>query len=138
MSDAMGVPTRDGHATAAPGGDSRSAGVGDLAPTRYEERSRTELTMQALDDIGLGELLQLKAFADVDRETVEAAVGEFVRFMGEVVAPTDQSGDRVGNIHDAETGSVTTPPGFREAYGQFVEAGWGAVPFPVEEGGGGF
>ncbi|MGB6057512.1 MAG: acyl-CoA dehydrogenase family protein, partial [Microthrixaceae bacterium] len=106
--------------------------------TRHQERSRTELTMRALDDIGLGELLELKAFADVDRDTVEAAVGEFVRFMDEVVAPTDQIGDRIGNVHDAETGSVTTPPGFREAYRQFVEGGWGAVPFPVSEGGGGF
>ena len=29
-------------------------------------------------------------------------------------------------------------PGFREAYRQYVDAGWGAVPFPPEFGGGGF
>ena len=35
-------------------------------------------------------------------------------------------------------GSVTTPDGFTKAYRRYVEAGWPAVPFPPEYGGGGF
>ena len=34
-------------------------------------------------------------------------------------------------------GSVTTPPGYRQAYKRFVEAGWPAISFPEEWGGGG-
>src|SRR5690606_14507705 len=34
--------------------------------------------------------------------------------------------------------TVVTPDGFKEAYAQYVEAGWGAVPFEPEFGGGGF
>ena len=33
------------------------------------------------------------------------------------------------------TGSVTTPPGFREAYRKFVEAGWNGLDGPTAFGG---
>jgi len=46
-------------------------------------------------------------------------------------------GDTAGSTIDGD-GQVTTPPGFRAAYKQYVDAGWGAVPFPAEFGGGGF
>jgi alkylation response protein AidB-like acyl-CoA dehydrogenase len=54
-----------------------------------------------------------------------------------VIAPLNPVGDAAGNALDGD-GNVTTPPGFKEAYRQYVEAGWGAVPFPDEFGGGGF
>ena len=59
------------------------------------------------------------------------------RFMADVVGPLNRVGDTAGSTLDGD-GQVTTPPGFREAYRQYVEAGWGAVPFPPEFGGGGF
>ena len=37
-----------------------------------------------------------------------------------------------------DDGTVTTPEGFAKAYRRYVEAGWPAVPFPPEYGGGGF
>ena len=43
----------------------------------------------------------------------------------------------MGSTLDAG-GNVTTPPGFTDAYRRYVEAGWGAVPFAPEFGGGGF
>ena len=33
---------------------------------------------------------------------------------------------------------MTTPDGFAKAYRRYVDAGWPAVPFPPEYGGGGF
>src|SRR5262249_10109911 len=54
------------------------------------------------------------------------------------IAPLNRVGDEVGAVHDADTNTVTTPPGFPDAYAQYVDAGWGAVPFPADYGGGGF
>ena len=53
------------------------------------------------------------------------------------VGPLNRVGDTVGSGLDSD-GNVVTPPGFREAYRRYVDAGWGAVPFPPEFGGGGF
>src|SRR6185312_3014679 len=36
--------------------------------------------------------------------------------------PLNQPGDRIGSA--LENGVVRTPPGFREAYRRYVEAGW--------------
>ncbi len=57
--------------------------------------------------------------------------------MAGVVGPLNQIGDIAGSTLDGD-GNVTTPAGFREAYRQYVDAGWGAVPFSQEFGGGGF
>ena len=108
------------------------------ARLRHGEVPRARRTMEALADVGLAELLTHDAFSHVDPATVEAAVEEFVRFVDEVVAPTDRAGDQIGCTVDPDTASVTTAPGSIEAYRQYVEAGWGAVPFDVEHGGGGF
>jgi len=82
-------------------------------------------------------LSKLEAYAHADPGTVLGVIEESGRFMAEVVGPVNQVGDTVGSTLDSD-GNVTTPPGFKEAYRQYVEAGWGAVPFPDEFGGGGF
>ena len=53
------------------------------------------------------------------------------------MAPLNVPGDQIGAGRN-DDGTVTTPPGFKEAYQQVVEAGWSAVPVPVEHGGHGF
>ena len=54
-----------------------------------------------------------------------------------MVAPLNRTGDRQHcRLHP--DGTVTTADGFRAAYTQWVDAGWGAVPFPPAYGGGGF
>ncbi|MFI5043511.1 MAG: acyl-CoA dehydrogenase [Acidimicrobiales bacterium] len=92
---------------------------------------------EAFDAVGLDELLTFDRFAHVDRETVDVAVEELARVAGRGVVPPDRGGDGVGWQHDPATGRVVTPPGFREAYQRFVDAGWNAVAVPVEHGGGG-
>jgi 3-(methylthio)propanoyl-CoA dehydrogenase len=87
--------------------------------------------------VELDGLSKLEAFAHADPETVFGVLEETGRFMADVVGPLNRIGDTVGCRYDGD-GQVSTPPGFREAYRQYVDAGWGAVPFPAEFGGGGF
>jgi 3-(methylthio)propanoyl-CoA dehydrogenase len=87
--------------------------------------------------VDLDGLCKLEAYAQVDPGTVLGVIEESGQFIAKVVGPLNRVGDAAGSILDGE-GNVTTPPGFREAYRQYVEAGWGSVPFPAEFGGGGF
>jgi 3-(methylthio)propanoyl-CoA dehydrogenase len=82
-------------------------------------------------------LSKLEAYEHADPDTVLGVVEESGRFMADVAGPLNRVGDTAGSVLD-DDGTVTTPPGFREAYRQYVDAGWGAVPFPPEFGGGGF
>jgi alkylation response protein AidB-like acyl-CoA dehydrogenase len=100
-------------------------------------RSPTTAIVQALDAVGLPDLLDLPAFTHVDRDLVTTLVAEFGRFADEVIVPTDAVGDRLGSVRDPATGAVATPEGFAEAYRRYVESGWGALPFPRQHGGGG-
>ncbi|HZH42872.1 MAG TPA: acyl-CoA dehydrogenase C-terminal domain-containing protein [Lysobacter sp.] len=74
-------------------------------------------------------------FADATRELVDAVLEEGARFTETVLAPLNAVGDREGCRYDKATGTVGTPPGFREAYARFVEGGWSGLTAPVEFGG---
>lgn len=86
---------------------------------------------------GLDRILALPGFIEADSAMVRDLLGEAARFMEEKLAPLNKSGDSFGVRLNAD-GSVTTAPGFVEAYRSYVEAGWGAVPFEPGFGGGGF
>ena len=85
----------------------------------------------------LGDISQLPVFAGVDVSVVSEMLGEAARFFEESFAPLNSIGDTVGS-HRNDDGTVTTPPGFKEAYKAYVEAGWGTVGFEPGFGGGGF
>jgi 3-(methylthio)propanoyl-CoA dehydrogenase len=87
--------------------------------------------------VDLDGLVKLEAYAGADIDTVLGVIEESGRFMADVVDPLNRAGDVVGSTVDGD-GKVTSPPGFTEAYRQYVEAGWGAVPFPPEFGARGF
>jgi 3-(methylsulfanyl)propanoyl-CoA dehydrogenase len=87
--------------------------------------------------VDLDGLSKLEAYRHADPETVLGVIQESGRFMADAVGPLNRVGDAVGSTIDGD-GNVTTPPGFIEAYRQYVDAGWGAVSFPQEFGGGGF
>lgn len=59
---------------------------------------------------------------EASRDLVDAIISEGGKFAQEVLSPLNQSGDQVGCQFDK--GVVTTPPGFKEAYQQYVEGGW--------------
>ncbi|NBU16955.1 MAG: hypothetical protein EBS48_08080 [Actinobacteria bacterium] len=85
----------------------------------------------------LGDISSLPKFAGVDMSVVPDMLAEAARFFEESFAPLNAVGDTVGS-HRNDDGTVTTPPGFKEAYGAYVEAGWGTVGFDPGFGGGGF
>ncbi|MGI9028978.1 MAG: acyl-CoA dehydrogenase family protein [Ilumatobacteraceae bacterium] len=82
-------------------------------------------------------LAALPGFEHADPPTVTSLLEEAGRFFAEQFAPLNRIGD-VQHSRRNDDGSVTTPEGFAKAYQRYVEAGWPAVPFPPEYGGGGF
>ena len=80
------------------------------------------------------ELKALPRYAEVDRETIEAVLEEGAKFASQVIQPLNQVGDREGCTWHGD-GVVTAPPGFKEAYAQFVEAGWPSVSCDPDFGG---
>ncbi|MDA8453529.1 acyl-CoA dehydrogenase C-terminal domain-containing protein [Acidovorax sp. GBBC 3334] len=73
--------------------------------------------------------------AEVDADTVNAVLEEAGKFAAGVAFPLNISGDEEGCHLDKATHEVTTPKGFKEAYGQYVEGGWAALSCEPEYGG---
>jgi alkylation response protein AidB-like acyl-CoA dehydrogenase len=82
---------------------------------------------------GLPAISEMPGCEDATPETVEAVLGENARFCAEVVAPLNFIGDKQPSSWDQ--GTVTTTPGFKQAFKAFGEAGWQGVQHPVEFGG---
>ena len=82
-----------------------------------------------------GELKQLPRHAEIDAEIINQLLEEGGKFASKVLFPLNHSGDREGCHLDRETHQVTTPKGFKEAYRQYVEAGWPALSCDPEHGG---
>ena len=81
------------------------------------------------------ELKQMPDYAEIDTDTINQVLEEGGKFTSKVLFPLNHSGDREGCRLDAATHEVSTPKGFKEAYKQYVEAGWPALSSDPEFGG---
>jgi len=82
---------------------------------------------------GFAAAIEQGRFGDLDLATAQAVIGEAGKFATEAIAPLDVVGDREGAR--LANGVVVTPPGFREAYRRWAEAGWAGVTAKPEYGG---
>jgi len=71
---------------------------------------------------------------DADADTVEALLDAGATFCTEFLQPINQTGDAAGCVRH-EDGSVTTAPGYAEAYAQWREGELGAMRAPEALGG---
>jgi len=71
---------------------------------------------------------------EVNQELIDAILGEASKFSENIVAPLNAVGDQEG-CQMLDNGEVKTPAGFKEAYQQYVEAGWPSLDQPSRYGG---
>ena len=94
-----------------------------------------DMRFALFDVIGAEAAFQRMGFADATRDVLDAVLEEGARFNETVLAPLNAVGDREGCRLDAATGEVTTPPGFKQAYAQYVDGGWSGLTAPAAFGG---
>ena len=75
----------------------------------------------------------LPGFEEAGYETAQAVLEECARFNEEVVAPLNVTGDR--DPSSFKDHKVSTTPGFKDAYSQYVEGGWQGLQHPSSIGG---
>ncbi|MBS0463979.1 MAG: acyl-CoA dehydrogenase C-terminal domain-containing protein [Proteobacteria bacterium] len=101
---------------------------------RYQAPLR-DLRFALYDVLGVEALYARLGFASAQRELMDAVLEEGAKFTQNVLAPLNAVGDREGCMHDAATGAVTAPSGFKQAYAQFVDGGWSGLVAPEAYGG---
>lgn len=80
-----------------------------------------------------GHYQSLPGAEEVNLELRDAIMEEAAKLCEQVLAPLRRVGDEEGCEWSAE--GVTAPPGFAEAYKQFIDGGWPGLSMPEEFGG---
>ncbi|QJR14925.1 acyl-CoA dehydrogenase [Usitatibacter palustris] len=83
--------------------------------------------------VGLDLVNTLPGWEDVTEDVVDAILEEAGKLASEVLSPLNSTGDKTGAKW--KDGVVTTPPGFKEAYHQYCNAGWNNILSPTDFGG---
>ncbi len=71
---------------------------------------------------------------EVNQELIDSILAEASKFSEDIVAPLNAVGDKEG-CRMLDGGEVATPTGFKEAYAQYVDAGWPSLDQPARYGG---
>ena len=83
--------------------------------------------------IGLDHLKEHPDLGKLDMEMVGSILEPAAKLASGVLAPLNHSGDQEGCT--LKDGVVTTARGFKEAYAEYRDGGWNAVPFAADHGG---
>jgi 3-(methylthio)propanoyl-CoA dehydrogenase len=83
--------------------------------------------------IGIEQIGKLPGCEEVSEDLVTSIMEEVGKLATNVLSPINRSGDKEGAKWN--NGVVTTPAGFKDAYWQYANGGWSALPGPVEFGG---
>src|SRR5215204_1336992 len=92
-----------------------------------------DITFALKHAAGFADALSEPLYGDLTEDVADAVLAEAGRFASEVLAPLNTVGDRVGATF--KDGAVTTPPGWKEAYRAWAEAGWNGLAAPAQWGG---
>ncbi len=80
-------------------------------------------------------LRELPAHSEIDSELIDQVCEEAGKFCSEVLLPLNLAGDAEGCRYDPATHDVATPAGYRQAWQQYVEAGWPLLTADAAYGG---
>jgi alkylation response protein AidB-like acyl-CoA dehydrogenase len=81
------------------------------------------------------DLAEIERYAEFDRETYITMLDAAEQLATEVLAPLNGPSDQEGCKFDPETNSVTTPPGFKDAWEKTTEGMWVNITATEEFGG---
>jgi len=83
--------------------------------------------------VGMEHLPEHPDLGKLDMEMIDSVLEPAAKLASEVLAPLNKTGDEVGAKLEGDV--VTMPEGFKEAYAEYRDGGWNAVPFHAEYGG---
>ena len=85
------------------------------------------------DIFDLQQYNSLEPYKEASPDLIDAVLEEAAKLTENVFQPINQSGDEQGC--QLKNGEVTTPDGFKEAYGQYQQGGWQGLTADVNYGG---
>lgn len=95
----------------------------------YSNREHKFIVKEWLD---MEKVFNFEAFKDIfGMEDVDIILDQALKFTKEVIAPTNEDGDRIGVVF--ENGKVTTPPSFHTLYKKMQDIGYGSSEHDPEE-----
>lgn len=92
-----------------------------------------EMRFALRDIVGFEKIAALPGFSGADTEIMDPILEEAGKLSRDVLAPLNKIGEN--ERPRLENGVVRAAPGFADAYSQFWQGGWNAMPFEEEFGG---
>ena len=82
----------------------------------------------------IADMANVPGYEALDADSLDAILDGVGKFAANVLHPLNQRGDELGCLRQAD-GSVVTPEGFKQAWKQWVEAGWPSLEGNPQYGG---